>query len=338
MGRAGLLGAAVPVGYAGAGCGYRAVGVIGRELTRRGGCLGLTLSWVMHQIVCRFVFAAQANDDQKRTCLPRLASGEITASLAISEPGAGAHPKHLKTSARRVRGGYVIEGEKSFITNGPIARLFVTVAVSGMEGTRKLFSAFLVPSDREGLRVGPVMDVGFLRPCPHCTIELDGCVVAEGELLGRPGAAYDDMVLPFRDVEDVSMMGPIAGAQEARMGLLARALRGVSPHTCDRAACALGEIAADTAAMRVLADEAAFTLDSRGRCEDLTTLVIAFRRLVETVHRGISQLASCEGVVQEEPLRTLGMDTERLTRFAGKVMEVKKAKIGRRLVDHPGHP
>ncbi|GAA3579320.1 hypothetical protein GCM10022222_75160 [Amycolatopsis ultiminotia] len=94
--------------------------------------------------------------EQQARRLERLASGEVVASFALTEPGAGSAPAGLRTTARHDRGGWVIDGEKCFITNAPIAGLFVVFArthPAGEDGTG--IAAFLVPSDTPGVRVGP---------------------------------------------------------------------------------------------------------------------------------------------------------------------------------------
>ena len=100
---------------------------------------------------------------------------EITLSLAISEPGTGAHPKYLQTSASREGDDWVLTGEKSFLTNGPLAALFVVLAVSATEGDKKRLTAFLVPRETPGLSLTDPIHLDFLKPSPHCGIRLDAC-------------------------------------------------------------------------------------------------------------------------------------------------------------------
>lgn len=94
--------------------------------------------------------------EQKAQWLPRLASGEVIASFALTEPGAGSDPAGLRTTATAVDDGWVIDGSKQFITNAPTAGLFVTFAkVAGSGGEPGCIGVFLVPADSPGLRVGP---------------------------------------------------------------------------------------------------------------------------------------------------------------------------------------
>jgi acyl-CoA dehydrogenase len=93
---------------------------------------------------------------QKDKWLPKLASGEVVASFALTEPEAGSDPSDLTTSAKRDGTGWIINGTKRYITNAPVADLFLVFARSDQEasGSRGI-SAFLVPADTDGLTVGP---------------------------------------------------------------------------------------------------------------------------------------------------------------------------------------
>ncbi|MFD1824793.1 acyl-CoA dehydrogenase family protein [Mumia zhuanghuii] len=94
-------------------------------------------------------------DPQKAAWLERIASGEVVASFALTEAGAGSNPAGLRTRAARVEGGWALSGEKRFITNAPLADLFMVFArVVGADGDGQI-AVFLVPGDAPGLTVGP---------------------------------------------------------------------------------------------------------------------------------------------------------------------------------------
>jgi acyl-CoA dehydrogenase len=333
MGEEGLLGLAAPVEYGGAGLGFDAVVEAGRVLTRGLGCLGLTLSWLMHQMVSRFVFSGLADEPLRRRCLPRMSAGKTTAALAISEPGHGAHPRHMMTRAERTPVGYVLDGEKSFITNGPIAGLYVVVAVSGVQGERKLFSSFVLDRASEGLSVRPPFDPGFLRPCPHCAIEMRGCRVGDDGLLGRAHHAYGDLVLPFREVEDVCMAGPVVGALEAILDGVVRTLRQRGGDLQADVAGELGGMASSIGALGVIARKAACSLDDDGTGGDVTALVLAFRDLFAGVHGRLKGLCAQAGIPLGNSARIMVSDLDALAGFASGVSARKRARLGRSLVE-----
>ena len=102
-------------------------------LVRGGGNLGFASAWLGHCLTARFFLQRFASPAQQARWLPLIARGEATLAIAISEPGAGAHPKHLTSTARREGDAWRLAGEKAYVTNGPIAAAFVVLAVSDVE-------------------------------------------------------------------------------------------------------------------------------------------------------------------------------------------------------------
>src|SRR5258705_6026656 len=106
---------------------YRAIAIAEQAIAAKTGLLGLASAFAARQMTARFFIAGFANKDQRATWLPRVAAGEVLVSLAIPEPGAGAHPKHLQTSAEPRRDRINIRGRKACGTNAPIADVFVVM-------------------------------------------------------------------------------------------------------------------------------------------------------------------------------------------------------------------
>ncbi|OLT04097.1 acyl-CoA dehydrogenase [Pseudonocardia sp. CNS-004] len=102
------------------------------------------------------VLVGFGTDEQRKTWLGRIATGDVVASFALTEPGAGSNPAGLRTHARRDGDGWVIEGQKQFITNAPIADLFIVFArTRGAQPKDPGIAVFLVPADTPGVTVGP---------------------------------------------------------------------------------------------------------------------------------------------------------------------------------------
>ena len=184
-----------------------------RVLVSEGGNLGLSLSWMIHHLVAgclvrpRLCRQACADDLWKQ-----VKRGETTICLAVSEPDAGAHPKFLAARAERRSGGFALTGEKTYLTNGPIADAYAVVAITGEKEGKKAFSAFLLDRGTPGLTVSDPMPLPFFKPSPHGSVSMNGCEVGEDRLLGNDGEAFPDLVLPFRHLEDAVMTGPVTGA------------------------------------------------------------------------------------------------------------------------------
>src|SRR6185312_1138133 len=109
---------------------YAAIAREEAVLVERTGLLGEGSSWAGRRVVARFFIDGFDDAEQRDLWLPRLTEGGGIASVAISEPRVGAHPKLLTTRAEAGADGYSISGEKAWVTNGPIAELFIVLAVT----------------------------------------------------------------------------------------------------------------------------------------------------------------------------------------------------------------
>ncbi|MSP04849.1 MAG: acyl-CoA dehydrogenase [Acetobacteraceae bacterium] len=182
--------------------GYSTIARTKETLNARTGLLGLSGAWGARQMAARFFVGGFGTAEQRGTLLPRLTSGAEILAVAISEPGIGAHPKHLATRAVAEGDRVRITGEKTWVSNGPEASVFLVFAVTSDVGGRKQFGAFLVPRDAPGLILKEMAALHALRPAGHCGVSLMECVVPASARLGPDGTAFAAMAMPFRDVED----------------------------------------------------------------------------------------------------------------------------------------
>ena len=142
------------------------------------------------QILCGLQIAAYGAQEQKRDYIPRIASGEIVCAQALTEPDAGSDVAAMKTRAEKDGDGYVLNGTKTFISNGPIADLVIVYASTGA-GRRALggLSCFLVEAGTPGLSRSKPFEKMGLRTLQNGEIALDGCRVRADRLLGFEGQA-----------------------------------------------------------------------------------------------------------------------------------------------------
>jgi glutaryl-CoA dehydrogenase len=128
MGEAGLLGVTIPEHYGGAGAGYVSYGLVAREVERIDSgyrsMMSVQSSLVMHPI------HAYGSEEQRKKYLPKLASGEWIGCFGLTEPDAGSDPGGMTTRAEKIEGGYRLSGSKMWISNAPIADVFVVWAKS----------------------------------------------------------------------------------------------------------------------------------------------------------------------------------------------------------------
>jgi len=332
MGKKRLLGMCLPKSCGGLGGNYLTMAIAGEALVSHGHNMGLAVSWIIHHAVARFLILGFGDEKQKEELLHRMAKGQLTGCIAVSEPGTGAHPKYLKTTADADGDAYVLNGEKAFLTNGPIADLFVVLAQTGKDGRRKRFTAFIVPRETPGLTLSKPLALDFLRPSPHCGIRLEGCAVHKSAILGEKGSAYEDMVKPFRELEDGLMMGPVVGAMTRQLGILVDLIqrRGVS--LSDEQKERLGLFQSLTDSLRIITYEAAAMLDSCDRHPEFLSLTIASRTISAKAQSILGRFITDTGVAQDIALDHITHDINCTTQIAKNVSLIKQRKLGEGLL------
>ena len=212
-GRAGILLPDVPEDYGGGGGTFAHEAVVLEELARAGVHFGSAIqSTVAHYIL------AYGNEEQKRKWLPRMARGERVAAIAMSEPGAGSDLQAIKTAARRDGEHYLINGSKTFITNGARADL-VCLAVktdARVAGMRGLSLLIIETAGLAGYRVGRPLEKVGMHAQDTCELYFDEVRVPASNLLGgAEGKGFAQMMeqLPY---ERLSIgVGAVAMAEQA---------------------------------------------------------------------------------------------------------------------------
>src|SRR5262249_6782684 len=149
-----LMGILIPPEYGGAGLDHLAFTICVEELARA--CASTAVIVDVHNSVACEPILLFGSEDQKRAWVPRLASGEVLGAFALTEPGSGSDAAALRTMARRVGTDWILSGTKVFITNVGEAGMYVVFARTGSEPRAAGVSAFIVPADSDGLRVGQV--------------------------------------------------------------------------------------------------------------------------------------------------------------------------------------
>ncbi len=330
MGDAGLLGIAIPREYGGLGMGYLGITLAAEAVAAQGGSLGIGLSWMIHNVVASLVFAGLGREEQKARYLPDLAQGRITASISISEPEVGAHPKYLKTRAERRGDVYVVNGEKAYLTNGPFVDLYVVLAVTGTRetGEKKQFSALIVPKEAPGVTLTAPMKLAGFKPSPHCGIRLVNCEIPVENLVGAEGTAYPDIAIAFREIEDVTLMGLVLGGINREMFLLLRELRRQGGAIADDLHADLGRLQYLRDTLRLIACEAARILDRDDGRDGLLSLVLSFRDLARQFQEGLEKPAAAALLTSNGEFQILSNDLVRAINLAKNVMALKQIKQG----------
>lgn len=326
-GEAGLCRVGIPEAYGGVGGGGVELSEMLRRLTFETGNLGLPLALMISQLVAHFMVGTHGSCAQKARWLPPMAEGRFPSAFAVSEPKVGAHPKKLAAHAVETDGGWTLTGQKAYISNGPLAGLVVTVAVVGEENGLKTFNAFLLDAETPGLDRSDAMALPFFRPALHGNMGMEGARVGADAVLGRPGAAYTDLVLPFRRCEDTLMMGCVTGAFRF---VLAR-LGASSSAALDEAVCeTVGRLAAHVAALeRVARVSAGLVSDaSQGAVEESTALLLHFREVAGTCRTLVTGLED-SGFPLDAGSRAVMGDLTASAGLGANIARAKQVKLGR---------
>ncbi|MEP9371225.1 acyl-CoA dehydrogenase [Mesorhizobium sp. KR1-2] len=181
MGEAGLLGVTVPEEYGGLGANYVTYGLIAREVERVDSgyrsMMSVQSSLVMYPIY------AYGSEEQRKKYLPKLASGEWIGCFGLTEPDAGSDPGGMKTRAEKTANGYKISGSKMWISNAPIADVFVVWAKVKGEDGKDVIRGFVLEKGMKGLSAPKIGGKLSLRASITGEIVMDGVEVGEDALL-----------------------------------------------------------------------------------------------------------------------------------------------------------
>ncbi len=183
----GLLGVNIEEKWGGADAGVVAYALAMMEISRA--CASTAVSMAVTNMVAEVIqeFGSEA---QRRGHIPKITSGEhITGSFALSEPGAGSDAAQMRTTAKRAAGGWVIDGQKAWITSGTHSGVFVVWARTGGPGAKGI-SCFLVDKGADGMSIGKPESKHGLRASTTVPLGFDECFVPDDALLGDEGGGF----------------------------------------------------------------------------------------------------------------------------------------------------
>jgi len=187
LARMGFLGVTVPPELGGAGSDFFTSGLITQGLARWNPAIAL--SYVAHENLCLNNIARNGSEDIRRRYLPRLSDGSAIGALGLTEPGAGSDALgSMSTTARRDGDAYVLNGNKLYITNGPVADVLLVYAKTDRDRGAKGISAFVVEKGFAGFRVAQKLDKMGFRGSPTAELVFDDCRVPAANLVGEENA------------------------------------------------------------------------------------------------------------------------------------------------------
>ena len=190
LGQMGLLGIIFPVEYGGAGLGYVDYVLAIEELSAVDGSVGIIVA--AHNSLCTNHIFLAGNEEQRRKYVPRLASGEWLGAWGLTEPGSGSDAGAARTTAARKGDSWILNGNKTFITNGHYADVAVVIAVTEREQGTHGLSAFVVEKGTAGFRPGKKENKLGLRASDTSELIFEDCEIPEENLLGKLGEGFVD--------------------------------------------------------------------------------------------------------------------------------------------------
>jgi acyl-CoA dehydrogenase len=214
MGEEGFLGANAPAEYGGAGADFLYDAIIMEELAYMR-AHGLMMS--LHSDICLPYIATYGSEEQKRKYLPGAISGEILLGIAMTEPGTGSDLANVQTKAIRQGDSYVLNGSKTFISNGQIGDLFIVVAKTdpGAKPAHKGVSLLLVEADTPGFVRGRKLDKLGLRGQDTSELSFEDCHVPLHNILGGEGQGFRMLMEKLQQERLCIAVGSIASCRRA---------------------------------------------------------------------------------------------------------------------------
>ena len=325
--QSGLLGVLIPRRYGGAGLDALAFAICVEELAQA--CASTAVIVDVHTSVGTEPILLFGDDEQKSRWLPRLATGEVLGAFALTEPASGSDAASLTTTARRNGDGYVLNGTKVFITNIGHAGLYVVFARTGPDEKAAGVTAFLVPADARGVRVGQVFHKMGLHGSPTGELILEDVSVPAANRLGAEGQGFT-VAMRALDSGRIGISGQALGIGQAAVDETRAFMRDRGHDQGDD--FTLADMATRLESARLLAYQAAW-LCSRGlpftrqasmsklHCTD-TAMHVALDAL---------QIAGLEGAASGSPLERHVRDAKALQIYEGS-NQVQRIVIARDLL------
>lgn len=207
LGDMGLLGITVDERFGGSGMGYLAHAVAMEEISRASASVGL--SYGAHSNLCVNQIARNGNEAQKEKYLPPLCRGERIGALAMSEAGAGSDVVGMSLKATATDDGFVLNGSKMWITNGPDAHTLVIYGKTDPQAGARGITTFIVEGDAEGFSRSPKLDKLGMRGSNTCELVFDNCFVPDEQVLGSVGGGVKVLMSGLNFERVVLSAGPV---------------------------------------------------------------------------------------------------------------------------------
>jgi len=335
LGAMGFLGMRHPVEYGGGGMGPLASVVLGEELSRSS-YGGVASALTVHSDMSISHIAHRGTHEQKQKYLPAACAGEKVGAICVTEPHAGSDVASLKTRAVKTEDGWVINGSKTFITNGVLADIYIVAARTDPEakGSRGI-SLFIVEKGNPGLKVAHRFEKHGWRSSDTAELFLDDLKVPHDALLGEEGKGFYYIMSTFQN-ERLVVGALVSGASAKAIELTVDYLRNrqaFGKPLWDQPVVRnkIAWVAAKAAAVRALTYQCAQMIDEgKDTVREVSMLkAIGAETLQEVVHTCL-QLHGGTGFMIGTPVERMARDARVLT-IGGGATEVMLEEVAKRM-------
>ena len=248
--------------------GYVEYVLVVTELSKVDPSVGISVA--AHNSLCTNHIYKFGDDEQRRRWVPRLARGEAIGAWALTEPGSGSDAAAARTTAKRVEGGWVLDGSKVFCTHGAVGEIAVVMAITDPAGKRgRNMSAFVIEKGTKGFRAGKKENKLGIRASDTSELVLESCFVPDDQLLGEPGEGFKQSmsVLDGGRISIAALgLGTAMGAYETALAYSRQREQFGRPISQFQAiGFALAEMSTRIAAAEALTLAAALEMDKTGK-------------------------------------------------------------------------
>jgi len=334
LGQLGLLGTVFPTDYAGAGMGYVEYVIAIEELSRVDGSVGIIVA--AHTSLCSNHIFLAGDETQKKKYVSKLATGECIGAWGLTEPSSGSDAGSARMTAKRKGSNWVLNGTKTFCTNGHYADVIVVIAVTDRAANTHGLSAFIVEKGTKGFRPGKKENKLGLRASDTAEMIFEDCVIPAENLLGKEGDGFIDAmrVLDGGRISIAALsLGMAQGAYEAALKYSKeRKQFGKSIGEFQAIQWKLADMATEIDAARLLTMRAASMKDAgmKTTLESSMAKLYASEVAVKCANEGV-QIHGGYGFIKDYPAEKYYRDVKLCTIGEG-TSEIQRLVIARQLL------
>jgi alkylation response protein AidB-like acyl-CoA dehydrogenase len=334
LGKLGLLGTVFPTEYAGADMGYVEYVIAIEELSRVDGSVGIIVA--AHTSLCSNHIFLAGDEAQKKKYVSKLATGEFIGAWGLTEPSSGSDAGSARMTAKRRGNSWVLNGTKTFCTNGHYADAMVVIAVTDRAAKTHGLSAFIVDKDTKGFRPGKKENKLGLRASDTAEMIFEDCVIPAENLLGKEGDGFIDAmrVLDGGRISIAALsLGMAQGAYEAALNYSKeRKQFGKAIGEFQAIQWKLADMATEIDAARLLTMRAAAMKDAgmKTTLESSMAKLYASEVAVKCANEGV-QIHGGYGFIKDYPAEKYYRDVKLCTIGEG-TSEIQRLVIARQLL------